>query len=45
MFVNFYIDPDVSPDIKEITLAYTLFDAGKFDRKENAPVKGRISVD
>lgn len=44
MFVNFYIDPDISPDIKEITLAYTLFDASKYAGKQPKVTKGRIRL-
>lgn len=44
MFVNFYIDPDVGKDIKEMTLAYTLFDAGEQNGQSKQATKGRIKV-
>ena len=44
MFVNFYIDPEIPRDIKEITLAYTLFDASKFEAKGPQTTKGRIRL-
>ena len=44
MFVNFYIDPDISKDIKEITLAYTLFDATGYEGKIKPATKGRIKL-
>jgi cytochrome c oxidase assembly protein subunit 11 len=44
MFVNFYIDPDLPDDIHEITLAYTLFDAGKFESQSKFTSKGRIRL-
>lgn len=44
MFVNFYIDPDVSKEIKEITLSYTLLDiSGNAAKKPNVS-KGRIKL-
>lgn len=42
MFVNFYIDTGINKDIKEVTLAYTLFDATGFESKDSVAVKGRI---
>lgn len=44
MFVNFYIDKDIPKDIKEITLAYTLFDASAYAGKRPKVTKGRISL-
>ncbi len=44
MFVNFYIDPEIPREIKEITLAYTLFDASKFANKILGTTKGRIKL-
>lgn len=45
MPVYFFIDPDISRDIKEVTLSYTLFDASGFEKKDQAHyVKGRIEV-
>lgn len=44
MFVNFYIDPELPENIREITLAYTLFDAGKFENKAKLTSKGRIKL-
>lgn len=32
MFVNFYIDPAIPKDIKELTLSYTLMDATGFEK-------------
>lgn len=44
MFVNFYIDPAVPKDIKEITLSYTLYDASAYPGKASASTKGRIRL-
>lgn len=44
MFVNFYIDKDIPANIKEITLAYTLFDASAYAGKRPKVTKGRISL-
>lgn len=44
MFVNFYIDPAISPDVKEVTLAYTLFDASDFKGTNKVVSKGRIAI-
>lgn len=44
MPVYFFIDPDISKDIKEVTLSYTLFDATGFEKKEQRFTKGRIEL-
>jgi cytochrome c oxidase assembly protein subunit 11 len=45
MPVYFFVDPDVSKDIKEITLSYTLFDASGFLKKDQKHyTKGRIEI-
>lgn len=44
MFVNFYIDPSVPKNIKEITLAYTLFDVTDANNKKPITSKGRIAI-
>lgn len=44
MPVYFFIDPDISKDIKEVTLSYTLFDATGFEKKQESYTKGRINV-
>lgn len=44
MPVYFFIDPAVPKDIKEITLNYTLFDAGGFEKKQERFTKGRINL-
>jgi len=45
MPVYFFVDPDIPKNIKEITLAYTLFDASGFEKKkERYHRKGRIDV-
>lgn len=45
MPVYFFIDPSVPKEIKEITLSYTLFDAGAFLKKEGEHfTKGRITL-
>lgn len=42
MFVNFYIDPAVPKNVKEITLSYTMFDATEFAGKNVIRAKGRV---
>jgi cytochrome c oxidase assembly protein subunit 11 len=44
MPVYFFIDPEISKDIKEMTLAYTLFDAKGFEKKQEHFTKGRIDL-
>ena len=49
MPVYFFIEPGISKDIKDVTLAYTLFDAGEFLKKngtkdQNNYRKGRIDL-
>jgi cytochrome c oxidase assembly protein subunit 11 len=44
MPVYFFIDPAISKDIKEVTLSYTLFDAGEFVKKQEHYTKGRIHL-
>lgn len=44
MPVYFFIEPDISKDIKEVTLSYTLFDATGFEKKERQFTKGRIEL-
>jgi cytochrome c oxidase assembly protein subunit 11 len=44
MPVYFFVEPDISKDIKEITLSYTLFDASGFVKKQEHFTKGRIDV-
>jgi len=45
MPVYFFVDPDISKDIKQITLSYTLFDASGFEKKDQAHyTKGRIDL-
>jgi len=44
MPVYFFIDPAVSKDIKEVTLSYTMFDAGGFIKKQEHFTKGRIDL-
>lgn len=44
MPVYFFIDPSIPPEIKEVTLSYTLFDASGFEKKEPKINKGRIDV-
>lgn len=44
MPVYFFIDPAVSRDIKEVTLAYTLFDATGFEKKQKQLRTGRIDL-
>ena len=44
MPVYFYIDPEISKDIKEVTLSYTLFDATNYLKKQEHFTKGRINV-
>lgn len=42
MFVNFYIDPSVPKEVKELTLSYTMFDASAFAGKNVVRAKGRV---
>ncbi|VVC75574.1 Cytochrome c oxidase assembly protein CtaG [Aquicella siphonis] len=44
MFVNFYLDPQLPRDVKEVTLAYTLFDTGGYQIKKPAVTKGRMPI-
>lgn len=44
MPVYFFIDPSVPKEIKEVTLAYTLFDAMGFEKKGPHFTKGRIDL-
>lgn len=44
MPVYFFIEPEVSKNIREVTLAYTLFDATGFEKKGERYRKGRIEV-
>jgi cytochrome c oxidase assembly protein subunit 11 len=44
MPVYFFIDPAISKDIKEVTLAYTLFDASAFAKKQKRFPTGRIDL-
>ena len=44
MPVYFFIDPAISKDIKEMTLAYTLFDASGFEKSQEHFTKGRIDL-
>jgi cytochrome c oxidase assembly protein subunit 11 len=44
MFVNFYIDPKLPQKVKEITLAYTLFDATAYRLENPVTSKGRINL-
>lgn len=44
MPVYFFIEPDVPKNIKEVTLAYTLFDASGFEKKQQRFTKGRINL-
>jgi cytochrome c oxidase assembly protein subunit 11 len=44
MPVYFFVDPDVSKDIKEMTLSYTLFDASGFEKNQEHFTKGRIDL-
>lgn len=45
MPVYFFVDPEVSKDVKEITLAYTLFDATGYEKKgQEHFTKGRIPL-
>ena len=41
MFVNFYVDPAVPNTVKEMTLAYTLFDVSQYAAKNQGLIKGR----
>jgi cytochrome c oxidase assembly protein subunit 11 len=42
MPVYFYVDPNISKDIKEMTLTYTLFDASGYEKNQPRFTKGRI---
>lgn len=44
MPVYFFIEPEISKDIKEMTLSYTLFDASGFKKKQENVTKGRIDL-
>jgi cytochrome c oxidase assembly protein subunit 11 len=44
MPVYFFIDPEVSPAIKELTLSYTMFDASNFKKQQEHFTKGRIDL-
>jgi len=44
MPVYFFIEPNISKDIKEVTLSYTLFDATAYIKKDKPQVKGRINL-
>lgn len=44
MPVYFFIEPDISKDIKEVTLSYTLFDASAYVKKQEHFTKGRINL-
>lgn len=44
MPVYFFIEPDIAKDIKEVTLAYTLFDASHYLKKQEHFTKGRIEL-
>lgn len=44
MPVYFFIQPEISNKIKEVTLSYTLFDARAFEKKQEHFTKGRIDL-
>lgn len=44
MPVYFFIEPDISKDIKEVTLSYTLFDASAYVKNKERFTKGRINL-
>jgi cytochrome c oxidase assembly protein subunit 11 len=44
MPVYFFVEPNVPQGIKEITLAYTLFDVAGFIKKQEHYTKGRIEI-
>ncbi len=44
MPVYFFIEPEISKDIKEITLSYTLYDAKGYVKKQAHFTKGRIDL-
>lgn len=45
MFVNFYLDRDIPADVKEVTLAYTLYDISENVKGRNQQAsKGRIAA-
>jgi cytochrome c oxidase assembly protein subunit 11 len=44
MPVYFFIEPEISGKIKEVTLSYTLFDARAFEKKQEHFTKGRIDL-
>jgi cytochrome c oxidase assembly protein subunit 11 len=44
MPVYFFIEPDISKDIKEVTLSYTLFDASAYVKNEEHFTQGRINL-
>lgn len=44
MPVYFFIDPSVPDYIKEMTLSYTLFDAGAYEKNQPDYRKGRINI-
>lgn len=44
MPVYFFVEPEISKHIKEMTLSYTLFDASAYATKETPVNAGRINL-
>lgn len=44
MPVYFFIEPNIPRDVKEVTLAYTLFDASGFEKSTRPRAAGRINL-